>query len=253
MENDAAESDGHMIQKMVSVERLPDIAIVQEEYSPTIDIVALESIASCEMCAIKEDEIAQLREKAVKSDGRLNDLRKKVKASKDHIQSQLEVQQKSFDEKLAQMGKNLKDVQNAFEANQKTNDAKFVKFEKLVMAGRSVYLRILITAARDIITKKLGRRPDVHKDGTVLWKQFLTGLTPDDHTAIDMTAKLVKFILKQLLFCNTIVHRADKGMVAKAIVTLDSPNVSTWRELFGKVYYGETPEGVLRAPFPLVL
>ena len=84
-------------------------------------------------------------------------------------------------------------------------------------------------------------------DNTVLWDDFLNGLTPSDLLAINMDQGLIQFMQNELPYCNAPAHKSDKVLVAATLQNIpDSISRAKWVTLFSKVYDGESPEDVIR-------
>ena len=118
----------------------------------------------------------------------------------------------------------------------------------IFQTGRGMFLRLLIYDARNFITTKLNRSPEV-EDNIVLWNKYLNNLSAEDLVYIDMTPDLIQFMIEEMFFCNITVHQSDKLLVAATITyhLPESINKDTWTLLFNKVYNELPCEMILRS------
>ena len=69
----------------------------------------------------------------------------------------------------------------------------------IFQTGRGMFLRLLIYDARNFITTKLNRSPEV-EDYIVLWNKYLNNLSAEDLVCIDMTPDLIQFMIQEMFF-----------------------------------------------------
>jgi hypothetical protein len=122
------------------------------------------------------------------------------------------------------------------------------KSADIFQTGRGMFLRLLIYDARNFITTKLNRSPEI-EDNIVLWNKYLNNLSAEDLVSIDMTPDLIQFMIEQMFFCNATVHQSDKLLVAATITyhLTESTKKDTWTLLFNKVYNELPHEMILRS------
>ena len=219
------------------------------------------SLIVCIMCSTKDKEIVELKEKGNEAADRLHTLREEKKGFKAYIDEMDAKWTRRMETNNAEWTRRM-ETNNAEWTRRmakleisndelRTNNAKqseeISSLKKSFTATYRFSLRLLIYDVRIYIKKKLSREPSVGADNTVLWDDFLNGLTPADLLAINMDQGLIQFMQNELPYCNSTAHKSDKVLVAATLQNMpDSFSKAKWVTLFSKVYDGESPEDVIR-------
>ena len=258
------EQEWHPFHNQPSLDEFPTITMMialsseidsKEEEQPSMQLQ--HQLTVCIMCIQKEKEIedlqkvnAQLESQGVENAKRLNLSRQVKSCLKTEINN---LKTEIVDLKTANTNLTTRMELNDARLNEvivqlRTITKKNKQSADIFQTGRGMFLRLLIYDARNFITTKLNRSPEV-EDNTVLWNKYLNNLSAEDLVCIDMTPDLIQFMIQEMFFCNATVHQSDKLLVAATITyhLPESINKDTWTLLFNKVYNELPCEMILRS------
>ena len=234
---------------------IDDISLVFDLSTNTDSKEMDKPLSVCIMCSVKDKEIVELKElnstlvnEKTKAATRITALRKTKKDSKadiDDLRSLMDQQSKDMEFlkssieflKSSQNDQNIKINDQNIKINDqsiKINDQniKINSLKTLITSTQRLPLRLLIHDARDFIAKQLGRPPLVGADKTtILWNDYMNGLTVTDLAKIGMSKDLIQFIQSELRNCNVTAHKSSKLLVAATLINMDNSNAKkgTWK------------------------
>lgn len=103
--------------------------------------------------------------------------------------------------------------------------------------GSKAALRLLIFDIRKVMTDALGRYPSKNADGSENWHDFISSITKNERTIIQLDKKHITLLKKQTWVYNIAMHVSNEAATAIAINALpDGDDKILWAELYLRAY-----------------